>query len=107
MVFSLRIGRGRQIQTTVEVVAQSPGEFRRDPYSMVGRHVARVVGRPSAARSAIEVELEAALAARVEIVGVDLDLVHDRERAGCRIKASADQEEKKRTDSHPPAQAHV
>jgi len=36
------------------------------------------------------VEFEAALAARVEIVGVDLDLVHDCERTGCRIKASAE-----------------
>jgi hypothetical protein len=36
------------------------------------------------------VEFETALAARVEIVGVDLDLVHDCECIGCRIEASAE-----------------
>src|SRR5712691_9577106 len=107
MVVPLRVCRSREVQTPVEIIAQAPGKLRCYSGAVVRRRIARVVGRLSAARRGVEMELEAALAARVEIVGVDLDLVDDRERAGCRIKASSDQEEKKLTDSHPPARAHV
>src|SRR5438105_8200085 len=49
---------------------------------MMRHHLAWIVGRGTAARRGVDVELDAALAGTLEVVGVDLDLV--RQRAPCR-----------------------
>ena len=89
---SVGIGRARKIQARVEIVAEPPGKLGRDAHAVMRRQIAVVVGRFAAARRGVDVQLEAPLAALVEIVCVDLDLVHDRERFGPVTQTGAQQQ---------------
>src|SRR3989454_10997403 len=67
-----------QVKAPIDVRRKTPRKFRRDAQAVMRRNFPWIARRRAAARRGVDVQLDAALAGRVYVVGVNLDLVGQR-----------------------------
>src|SRR5204862_948175 len=78
IVGSVAAPHERQVKAPVDVGRETPRKLRRDAQAVMRRNFPWIARRRAAARRGVDVQLDAALAGRVYVVGVDLDLVGQR-----------------------------